>query len=43
MRLQIALYVQVVNLEFAVGVTDRELKRLDGNSLEVLNLNACQR
>ncbi len=37
------LFTQVVNLEFAVDVTDKDLQRLHGNSIESLNLNACQR
>ena len=37
------LLMQIVNLEFAVDVTDKDLQRLHGNSLEDLNLNACQR
>ncbi|KAL3141416.1 hypothetical protein ABBQ32_004985 [Trebouxia sp. C0010 RCD-2024] len=32
-----------VNLEFAADVTDQDLRKLHGNSLEILNLNACQR
>lgn len=32
-----------VNLEFAADVTDQDLRKLHGNDLEVLNLNACQR
>ena len=35
--------VKVVNLEFAVDVTDQDLRTLHGNSLESLNLNACQK
>ena len=35
--------VQLVNLEFAVDVTDKDLQKLHGNSIENLNLNACQR
>ena len=37
------LLVKVVNLEFAVDVTDKDLQSLHGNSVESLNLNACQR
>ena len=35
--------MQNVNLEFAVDVTDKDLRCLHGNSLEIINLNACQR
>lgn len=35
--------LKIVNLEFAVDVTDKDLQRLHGNSVEDLNLNACQR
>lgn len=34
--------VQAVNLEFAVGITDADLKCLRGSDLDSVNLNACQ-